>query len=208
MMLTPIAITAAASRWSPEQTYRYVDSIAFFDAPPARDLIAGLVAGLSELIKPNGETSTQRRVATLRATMIQTDPHHLAKTPFIGRQLTRWIELAESIAHDADGNLGRWVKDLHDRGKPRYYWDAHFTFVAAWSALVLARWKPMSAFVAIAAMGYDTDSYAQLAAAIAGAVLGDQWIPNDWIETIRGTMANDFQSDPETWINTFARGAV
>ena len=133
--------------------------------------------------------------------MTTTDPFGLANVPFVGREVDRWLEIAESIATDSGGNLGRWIDGLHRRGKPRYFWDAHFTFIVAWSALTLADWRPLSALAAIAAFGHDTDSYAQLVGALGGAVAGRSWIPSEWQTAVGDQLKDDYRTDWEEWID-------
>ena len=202
MMMTPIAVTAAASEWTPGATYRYVDRLDFLDAPPARDLTAALVVGLAAVIRGTKSADVGEAVRRLRDAMTTTDPFDLAAVPFIGREVDRWIDMAEGIADDARGDLGSWMRGLERRGKPRYYWDAHFTFIVAWSVLHLTGWNFRRSLTCLTAFGHDTDSYAQLAGALAGAVHGPDVMPTIWIHAVEENLKRDYDTDPRTWIDT------
>lgn len=197
MMLTPLA---AAFPGDPLAAYRAAFALDFIDSPNARDMAAAIVAGLAAVIDPrvNGQ-SEQERWQLLLNTMRATDPYRYADVPFAGRPLHYWLDTAAQLARRADGSPARLFQLLETEGRPFYWWDAHFTFLVPIAILHLSEFDPLAALHLTLDFRHDTDSYAHLLAAMAGAVHGEQIFPQAMRDTVRRQLNIDYGEDPLRW---------
>ena len=129
------------------------------------------------------------------------DPFRLKDVPFAGRPLHKWLDLADSIVERANGRPSVAYKLLETDGKPVYYWDAHFTLLVAVTLLKLSRYNGLCALHLAIDFGHDTDSYAQLIGAMAGAVEGANVFPNEMRETVAVRLQADYGEEVADWVN-------
>ncbi len=192
----------------PERAYREVFRLDFIDAPIARDIASAINAGLSAVLdsQVNGMTEQARWELLLR-TIRETDPYRFAEVPFAGRQLNRWLDLVDSIVERSQGRPKVAYRLLETEGKPVYYWDAHFTLLVPLTMLKICEFDPLAAMHLTLDFGHDTDSYAQIVGAMAGAVHG----MNIWNESLSGPvesrLANDYGESIADWQRLLAQSA-
>lgn len=199
-MLLPTLAVAYAGR--PEEAYRRAFELDFVDTPLARDFTAALVAGLASALDEelNEQTAAQRFKACMAA-IRNTDPYRLSDVPFAGRQLTRWLDKADEMCRKAAGSPQRLYRLLETEGKPVYWWDAHFTLLVPLCMLQLCNYSPLAAMHLTLDFGHDTDSYAQVLGAIAGACCGTQIFPQSMRSAVVSRMRADFGEDPVAWVS-------
>ncbi len=197
MLLTPLAAVYAGR---PEEAYRAAYALDFVDTPGARDMASALVAGLAAVLVDNQPEETQReRWQRLLATMRTTDPYGLSEVPFAGRPLHRWMDLADALVRRAHGSPRRVFELLETEGQPHYWWDAHFTLLVPIVLLQFCDFDPLAALHMTLDFRHDTDSYAQVLGAMAGAVCGEHLFPVTMRDTIRQRQAIDHGEDLDHW---------
>jgi ADP-ribosylglycohydrolase len=205
MMMTPLA---ALFPGEPEKAYRETFRLDFIDAPIARDIASAINAGLAAALDPRlDDASTEQRWQSLLSAMRNTDPYRLGDVPFAGRPLHRWLDLAESIAQRSGGRPAKIYELLEKEGKPVYYWDAHFTLLVALTMLRACDFDPISAMHLTLDFGHDTDSYAQLLGAMAGAVHGMDIFPNTMCTAVETRLAADYGESVHDWVRTLTAAA-
>lgn len=198
MMLLPLALVHAGR---PEQAYRASFDLNFVDAPAAKDIVSALIAGLASVLGERGDSLTIRqRWTTLEDTMRSVDPLRFSDVPFVGRPLHRWMDLADSIVDKAKGQPAVAYRLLETEGRPVYYWDAHFTLLVALTLLKLVDYNPMAALHMAIDFGHDTDSYAQIIGAMAGAVVGTQAFPQAMRDTVAERLKQDYGETVDQWL--------
>ncbi|MGI9474243.1 MAG: ADP-ribosylglycohydrolase family protein [Rubripirellula sp.] len=205
MALLPIA---GIFPGQPERAYRETFAIDFIDAPTARDIAAALNAGLAAALSPEQVNESpalrwQRLIDSMRAT----DPYRFAEVPFVGRPLTTWMDRAEEMATQAKGSPRQLYEMLENEGKPVYYWDAHFTLLVPLSILYLCDFDPLASMNLVLDFGHDTDSYAQVLGAMAGAVHGDELFPASMIQSVQSRLDADYAESVEDWHTTLRSAA-
>ena len=206
MMLLPLA---AAYPGRPEAAYRAAYAIDFIDAPGARDFAASLVAALAAVVDPALDMEPiAARWNTFWKALRETDPLRLAQVPFAGRPLHRWLDMAHSLAERADGRPATLFKLLETEGVPVYWWDAHFTLLVPLALLKFCEHDALAAMHLILDFGHDTDSYAQVLGAIAGAVHGESLFPAAMRAAVTERLKIDYQEDPTVWFDTLLRCAA
>lgn len=97
--------------------------------------------------------------------------------PWVTRPVVRWLDLALSMAERADGRPAHLFAALEDRFKDTIKWEAQVPFVVAIACLALCRYHPLAALQLSIEWGHDTDSYAQIVGAFAGAIHGASIFP-------------------------------
>lgn len=206
-MLLPTLAVAYSGR--PEAAYRRAFELDFVDTPLARDFTAALVAGLAAALdeKLNRQSTAQRFTACMAA-IRSTDPYGLSEVPFAGRQLTKWLDKADELCRRAAGSPQRLYRLLETEGKPVYWWDAHFTLLVPLCMLQLSNYSPLAAMHLTLDFGHDTDSYAQVLGAIAGACCGDKVFPQPMRAAVAKRMQADFGEDPAVWVDELKTAGV
>jgi ADP-ribosylglycohydrolase len=200
MLLTPLA---GAFPGNPEAAYRAAFELDFIDGPGARDMAAALVAGLAAVLGPEAQSlSAPDQWSLLLQTMRATDPFGYAEVPFAGRPLHIWMDAAETFAREADGRPSALFARLETDGRPTYYWDAHYTLLVPLAILHFCRFQPLAALNLTLDFGHDTDSYAHVLAAMAGAVHGASLFPESMRTTVTSRLAEDYGEDLNTWPDT------
>lgn len=206
MVLLPLA---AVFPGDPDTAYRETYAIDFVDAPIARDIVSAINAGLAAVLAPELDlvTEKQRWTALLEA-LRKTDPYRMSEVPFAGRPLDRWIDLSESIVKRSKGRPARVYELLESEGKPVYYWDAHFTLLVPLTMLKLCDYDPLAAMHLTLDFGHDTDSYAQVLGAMAGAVHGPDLFPQAMQTDVAARLLDDYGESVDGWVNTVSAAAL
>ncbi len=201
MMFPGLAVAFAGA---PEAAYRATYDLDFIDAPIAKDICCGLVAGLASLLGQSGEALSEtddrrRRIDRFESTLRDVDPFQYQQVPFAGRQLNRWLDTADRLVDKAGGSPKRLFELLETDGKPVFWWDAHFTLLVPLSILKLCNYEPMAAMHLTLDFGHDTDSYAQVLGAIVGALDGVGVFPNVWRENVVQRLEADYGENLQAW---------
>ncbi|MEL6104834.1 MAG: ADP-ribosylglycohydrolase family protein [Planctomycetota bacterium] len=206
MALLPLAGIFAGE---PEQAYRATYRVDFIDAPIARDIVSAINAGLAAALgSGSDDQSMLERWTLLLDTMRETDPLRMRDVPFAGRPLDRWLDLSDSIASRADGRPAKAYELLETEGKPVYWWDAHFTLLVPLTMLKLCRFNPLAAMHLTLDFGHDTDSYAQVLGALAGAVHGKDIFPESMRTAVSERLTADYGESIDDWMNTLNQAAI
>ena len=203
MALLPLA---AAYPNAPDQAYRATHAVNFIDAPIARDIVSAMNAGLAAVLDAEGESL--ERWERLIVAMRETDPYRMREVPFAGRPLDRWLDLASSIAQRSAGRPAKAYELLETEGKPVYWWDAHFTLLVPLTMLMLCRYNALAAMHLTLDFGHDTDSYAQVLGAMAGAVHGKDIFPASMISAVKIRLAADYGESIEDWARTLNQAST
>ncbi|MEM9588326.1 MAG: ADP-ribosylglycohydrolase family protein [Planctomycetota bacterium] len=198
MTLLPLA---ALHIGQPVEAYRATYQVDFIDTGNARDIVSALVAGISMLLQPSGgrvapSTAFDRLVSTMRST----DPYRFAEVPFVGRRLDHWLDLVDSIVERSDGRPAKLFQLLETEGKPKYFWDAHFTLLVPLVMLKACRHNPLAALRLTLDFGHDTDSYAQVLGGLAGAIHGSTIFGKEMRDTIERRLQEDHEESLEDWV--------
>ncbi len=205
MVLLPLA---AVFPGDPDLAYRETYAIDFVDAPGARDIAAALNAGLAAALDPALDAATvNQRWDRLLVAMRETDPYRLREVPFAGRPLDRWLDLADSIVKRSQGRPARAYELLESEGEPVYYWDAHFTLLVPLTMLKLCEFNPLAAMHLTLDFGHDTDSYAQVLGAMAGAVHGTNLFPISMRTDVESRFLDDHGESIDQWVKTLSEAA-
>lgn len=205
MLLLNIAIAFAGNA---EAAYQAAFEIDFVDTPQARDFAAAIVAGLAAALDDGLKNCTaEERFEVFLAALRKTDPYKFAEVPFAGRRLDEWLDLSDELVREADGRPARLYELLESRGEPKFWWDAHFTLLVPLCCLKLCPDKPLAAMHLALDFGHDTDSYAQVLGAIAGACYGAELFPEHVRTSVRDRMLADYAEDPLQWPAEWTRYA-
>ena len=202
MAMLPLA---AAYPDQPDQAYRATYTADFIDAPTARDIVSAINAGLAAVLADEREVS--KRWDRLLTMIRETDPFRMRDVPFAGRPLDRWLDLADSIAERANGRPAKAYELLESEGKPVYWWDAHLTLLVPLTLLKLCRFNPLAAMHLTLDFGHDTDSYAQVLGAMAGAVHGKDIFPESMISAVEDRLAADYGESIGDWTQTLTQAS-
>lgn len=202
MLLLPLALQYPGDA---ESAYRNSYELNFVDSAGAKDIAAAIVAGLASVIGKEADSLTpQQRWTRLEETMRTVDPFRLKAVPFAGRPLDKWLDLADSIVQRAAGRPAVAYELLESEGKPVYFWDAHFTLIVAMTLLKLCQYDALCAMHLAIDFGHDTDSYAQLIGAMAGAVLGTDVFPAEMRQTVADRLRADYDEDISDWVTVLS----
>lgn len=200
MTLIPLA---AVFPGQPEKAYRETYALDFIDAPIARDIASAINSGLSAAIDPRlDDVGIEQRWRSLLDAIRNTDPYRFAAVPFAGRPLNRWLDVADSIVERANGHPAKLYELLEREGKPVYFWDAHFTLLVPLAMLKFCEFDPLSAMHLTLDFGHDTDSYAQLLGAMAGAVHGMDIFPASMSAAVAAQLFADYGESVGDWAQT------
>lgn len=197
MMMIPLA---AVFPGRPEAAYRTTYRLDFIDSPAARDLCAALNAGLAAALSTDlNPLQPEDRWQRLLQTMRDTDPLRYRSIPYVGRRLDHWLDLAQQLAEEANGSPKTLYRLLETRGQPVYWWDAHFTLLVPVAMLHFCRFDPLAAMHLCLDFGHDTDSYAQVSGALAGAIHGASLFPKLLQEPVLQALRHDYGEDVHHW---------
>lgn len=195
MAMLPVA---AIYPGDPDSAYRATYSLGFIDVGPAKDINSALVAGLAKAIGSETKDKAKRWEEVLDA-MRDTDPYDYESVPFARRPTTEWIEFALKAADRANGKPGELYRILEKEGRPKYFWDAHFTFAVSIACLKFAEFQPLEAMTVSLAFGHDTDSAAQVIGALVGAVDGHDIFPTTAREQVAERLRVDYDESADEW---------
>ena len=133
------------------------------------------------------------------------DPYRYNEVPFAKRPSTEWLDFAIKAADDAKGSPAALYKTLENHGRPKYYWDAHFTFATTWAFLHFADYDPYLAMLISLAFGHDTDSTAQMVGAYCGAVHGTSAFDSEIARKVEDRLQADYGESVDEWTELLNR---
>jgi len=195
MTLLPLAAIYAGQ---PERAYRAAYELGFFDNGFGKDLNAAIVAGLSvALTTPLPVEGARPAFEAIFAAMRRTDTFRFGKIRWSERAVDRWLNLALQLASSAQGEPARLFAALEREFAQSTKWEAQVAFVVAVSCLELADFDPLAALQLSMEWGHDSDSYAQLTGAFAGAVHGVSIFRTDWTQAVAARLLADHHVDLE-----------
>ncbi len=195
MTLLPLAAIYAGQ---PEGAYRAAYKLGFFDNGFGKDLNAAVVAGLSVALTTSIPVDGARSAfEAIFAAMRRTDPFRFGKIRWSERAVDRWLDLALRLARSAQGEPARLFDALEREFAQSTKWEAQVAFVVAISCLEIADYDPLAALQLSLEWGHDSDSYAQLVGAFAGAVHGVSILRTEWAHAVASRLQADHQVDLE-----------
>ncbi|MBN9691456.1 MAG: ADP-ribosylglycohydrolase family protein [Verrucomicrobia bacterium] len=193
MTLLPIAALEAGR---PEAAYRAAYDLAFFDNGFGKDLNAALVAGLAEALVTPWDAARPRMAYThVFEVMRTTDPFRFRQIRWTERAVDRWLNLALKLAREAEGEPARLFARLDQVFAETTKWEAQVPVVVAVSCLELADYDALAAVQLCLEWGHDSDSYAQLIGAMAGALQGPNLFPESWRTAVGARLQADHGVD-------------
>ncbi len=197
MALPPLA---AVFSGEPNAAYLSAYAIDFVDSPTARDMTAGLVAGLAATLGNDVDSaSIEDRWRVLLQTMHATDPYNLTDVPYVGRPLSHWLNKAFEFAERAAGKPAELFRLLETEGHPVYWWDAHFTLLVPISILIFCNYEPLAAMQLTLDFRHDSDSYTQVLGCMIGAVHGVDIFPIAMREQLDARLKADYGESISDW---------
>jgi len=204
MILTPLAAIHAGE---PVAAYRAAFELGFMDQGTAKDTNSAIVAGLSKALVLDAGLSLDQAFAGVRKTLLETDPYRYHDVPFIERPIKRWMDHAEQCEADCAGRPGVLYDCLKQTLQPFYFWEARFTFGAAWALLKHCRWNGLAAMHLAMDLGHDTDSVAQLIGQFYGAIKGAGAFPERLRQPVIKRLKADYGVSLDDWTELLLAGA-
>jgi hypothetical protein len=195
----PFLPVAALRPGQPEAAYRLVWELDFMDNGIARDLNAGLVAGLAAALAPGADWDS------VESAIRSTDPYRFGEVPWVPRRTDEWLDVASEAAAFADGRPDRLYEFLEQHLEARTWWEAWVPMVVVFSAARVAQYDPLATMQVILEFGHDTDSYLQVAGAFFGALHGAGVFPDVLRETVRSALAADYDDSVDRWMDLVRR---
>ncbi len=197
MMLLPLAASYVGRR---EEIYRQAWELAIFDSGQAKDFTAATLVGLAEILRPEA-----RHEDGLEA-MIKTDPFGFGQTPFVDREVKRWMEAGIRMGRDARAVPRRLFEALEKELNAHSWWECWIPMTVSLACLEICRHRPLAAMELLLLFGRDTDSYLQWLGAWVGALHGKEIFHPDHLHLIDRTLKEDYGEKIEDWILVLGRG--
>ena len=195
---------AAVYPGDPDGAYRATFALGFIDTGQAKDINCAMVASLAAAIGSQ-ETDVHQRWKEAIEAIRSTDPYRYADVPFAKRPAVEWLDFALKSADDAQDSPAKLYQTLEQHGRPKYFWDAHFTFATTWAFLHFANYDPDTAILLSLAFGHDTDSTAQLIGALCGAIHGTHIFPSETKGQVEERLEADYGESIHEWTEVLRR---
>jgi ADP-ribosylglycohydrolase len=173
---------AAVFAGEPVRAYRAAYALGFFDNGWGRDLNAGMVAGLARalVVEPGPGVGAGSGWEAMEQALRGTDPFGHGRIQWCQRAVDRWLAVADRRVKAAEGQPARLFAGLEEEFSATVKWEAQVPFVVMVACWRLAEGDPLAALMLTLEWGHDTDSYAQMAGALAGALHGADLFPMEW----------------------------
>ncbi len=197
----PFLPIAAINPANPEWCYKKCYELGYFDIGVAKDINSALVAGLAAALQKDGSWESMERA------MRNVDPYKYNDTLYVKRELTKWLDLAHSLAKQADGSPSRLFELLEANLDTVYWWEAWVPIVVVFSIAETANYHPLACMQLTMEFGHDTDSYAQVMGAMLGAIHGKNVFPRAMRETVNRRMKEQFGQNIDDWMCILEDGA-
>ncbi len=166
----------------------------WLDNGTAKDINCALVAALAHVLQEG------KKITSFVKSLKQLDPFHFKKVPFVGRPLDHWLQKIEKIVSQSLSSSDlkrRLLKSL-----PSYYWWEDYTVLTVTMSYILYfKDKPEKVLKELIKFGKDTDTYAQLAGAILGAIYGKEFFNQDHLNIVKSELIRQHNYDLDSKIN-------
>ncbi len=189
MTSLPLACVYAGA---PVQAYESAFTLGFFDNGWGRDLNAALVAGLAVALVLPKDRDPMSAWTSVAAAMRTTDPYGHGQIPWCQRSVDRWLGLAQRLVAEAAGEPARLFAGLDREFRDTVKWEAQVPLTVVAACWELAGGDPLAALVLTLEWGHDSDSYAQIAGALAGALHGPGIFPEAWQREVEERLLADY----------------
>lgn len=189
MTSLPLACIYAGA---PDQAYEAAFTLGFFDNGWGRDLNSALVAGLAVALVLPADVDPISAWSSVAAAMRTTDPYGHAQIPWCQRSVDRWLGLAQRLVAEAAGEPARLFAGLDREFRDTVKWEAQVPVTVVAACWELAGGDPLAALALTLEWGHDTDSYAQIAGALAGALRGPGIFPEPWQRAVEARLLTDY----------------
>jgi ADP-ribosylglycohydrolase len=208
MCLVPLA---ALFPGEPSAAYLAAWNVAWGDNGFGRDMNAGLVAGLAVALaepehraKPEDTSKPLAGWLAVEAGLRQTDPLRFQKVPWSQRAVDRWLDKAARLAAEAQRRPARLFAALDKEFAETIAWEAQVPFTVVFACARLCDGDPLATLALSTEWGKDTDSYAQLAGAFAGALHGQSVFPASVREAVEQRLQEDYGEDLDAWLRVLS----
>jgi hypothetical protein len=124
--------------------------------------------------------------------MRTTDPYGHSQIPWCERSVDRWLGVAGRLVRESDREPARLFEGLDQVFRDTVKWEAQVPFVVVAACWELAEDDPLVALALTLEWGHDTDSYAQIAGALAGALHGPELFPVAWKQDVEARLEADY----------------
>jgi ADP-ribosylglycohydrolase len=202
MTSLPLACVYAGA---PEPAYEAAYRLGFFDNGWGRDLNAGIVAGLARALTVTVGRSPVDAWKEVLAAMVETDPLGYRSIPWCPRAVDRWMGVVRRRVSAARGEPALLFEGLEEEFRETVKWEAQVPFVVVLACWEIADGDPLVALALTLEWGHDTDSYAQLAGAFAGALFGAEVFPEAWRGDVAKRLAADYRVELEAEVLRLGR---
>lgn len=187
MTSLPLACVFAGA---PNEAYEAAFRLGFFDNGFGRDLNAALVGGLAAAVGSGHEGLGGW--SAFAAQLRRADPYGHADIPWCRRSVDRWLGVAQRCVEGARGEPALLFDALETEFRDTVKWEAQVPFVVVAACWEMAGGDPLVALSLTLEWGHDTDSYAQVAGALAGALHGPGIFPDAWREAVASRLKVDY----------------
>jgi ADP-ribosylglycohydrolase len=194
----PFLCIAAVLPGDPQKAYLKTWELAYLDVGTAKDINAGLVAGLSAALQKDADwKSTEQAIR-------DTDPFAFGEVPWVPRSLTEWMDRAHEWVRRADRRIGVLFSIMESELKARTWWEAWVPVTVVWACVEIVEYDALAAMQLTIEFGHDTDSYAQVMGAFLGALNGKSVFPQPMRETVNRRMKQQFGQNVDDWMEWIA----
>lgn len=190
----PFPAVAAFFPGRPTEAYLKTWELDFIDNGWALDLNAAIVAGLAHALE---ERATWE---SLEMVMRNTDPFAFGEVPWVERRLTRWLDRAQELAERSDRRPFRLFQLFETELEAETWWEAHVPLVVVFACARICDYDPIATIQLTIEFGHDTDSYAQLAGALVGALHGAGVFSPTMIDTVDQRLRAQYQVSFSEWL--------
>jgi ADP-ribosylglycohydrolase len=201
MTSLPLACVFAGA---PDQAYQSAFGLGFFDNGWGRDLNAAFIAGLSVALVLPEDMDPMSSWKSVVAAMRSTDPYGHAQIPWCQRSVERWLGLAERLVLESKGEPARLFAGLDREFRDTVKWEAQVPLTVMAACWELAGGDALTALTLTLEWGHDTDSYAQIAGALAGALHGPEIFPVSWRSAVEQRLLADYRVSLEAEVDLLA----
>jgi len=177
-----------------QKAYLKTWELGYFDVGVAKDMNAGLVAGLVGALQKNsswGEVGKYMR---------ETDPYNFNNVLYVPRRLTEWIDKSHWFVQRADGNIAKLFQILETELQTKNWWEAWVPIVVVFSCAEIVNYSPLASMQLVLEFGHDTDSYAQVMGALMGAIHGKDVFPEDMRNMVNSRMKAQYGQNINNWL--------
>ncbi|MFC2089702.1 ADP-ribosylglycohydrolase family protein [Bacteroidota bacterium] len=190
----PYLVISAFYPENPDAAYRAAWEANILDVGYAKDITSIIVAGLAEALSQNSSWNTIDKV------MRNTDPYKFAEVPWVPRKSTYWITKADELVSRSSGVISVLFKLLEAELDAVTWWEAHVPLCVSLSFLKIVDYDPLAALQLCLEFGHDTDSYAQVVGAFAGAMYGKEIFSEELIDKVNSRMKEQYNQNVDDWM--------